>query len=298
VALTRESEKRTRVTDVARAVHVIEMEKGERKSAREWSEITTGLQKQLGGEQKRVVELQKQGTRADRAYQLRTAALEEKLGAEHAARLREQDDYKVATLVVVPRFPIYDLFPFRLLYPVHKVTLLMVDKLKQSKKEANHKLRNLRQRLGVQPEFRVVDLSEIDGPEVGTDEDMRAELALLKAQLGVENARLRRLVCGAGKGRPKSPEFEFASRTILATGKPKPQPANSNYHNLTAFSQLLGCSARAARDQILVAAQLFLNEENFCEFEVEVPNERWFRHQRKGLGYEAWLYAMIRVAKC
>jgi hypothetical protein len=47
-----------------------------------------------------------------------------------------------------------------------------------------------------------------------------------------------------------------------------------------------------------VAAQLFLNEATFLEFEVEVPNERWFRHQRKGLGYEAWLYAMVRVAKC
>ena len=49
---------------------------------------------------------------------------------------------------------------------------------------------------------------------------------------------------------------------------------------------------------MLVAAQLFLNEEKFVEFELEVPNERWFRHQRKGLGYEAWLYAMMRVAKC
>ena len=47
-----------------------------------------------------------------------------------------------------------------------------------------------------------------------------------------------------------------------------------------------------------MAAQLFLNEAKYLEFEVEVPNERWFRHQRKGLGYEAWLYAMVRVAKC
>ncbi len=116
---------------------------------------------------------------------------------------------------------------------MHKVNLAMVDKLKQFKKEANHKLRNLRQRLGrqnVQPDFRVVDLSEIDGPEEGTDEDMRAEVALLKAQLGVENDRLRRLVYGAGKGRPKSPEFEFAARTILATGTLKPQPHQSIYH--------------------------------------------------------------------
>jgi hypothetical protein len=39
-----------------------------------------------------------------------------------------------------------------------------------------------------------------------------------------------------------------------------------------------------------VAAQLFLNEAKFLEFEVEVPNERWFRHQRKSLGCEACLY--------
>ncbi len=202
MALTREREKRTRVTEIAREEHASDMEKAERKSAREWSGIITGLQKQLGEEQKRVVELQQQGTRSDRAYQLGTAKLEEKLGAEHAARLREQDDYKVSTFILVPRFSIYDLFPFRLLDLVHKVTLAMVDKLKQSKKEANHKLRNLWQRLGrqnVQLEFRVVVLSEIDGLEEGTDEDMRAELALLKAQTGVEDARLRRFVYGAGK---------------------------------------------------------------------------------------------------
>ena len=80
---------------------------------------------------------------------------------------------------------------------------MMVDKLKQFKKEENHKLRILRQRLGrqnLEPEFRVVDLSEIDGPEQNTDEDMRAELALLKGQIEVENARFRRLIYGAGKG--------------------------------------------------------------------------------------------------
>ena len=49
---------------------------------------------------------------------------------------------------------------------------------------------------------------------------------------------------------------------------------------------------------MVVAAQLFLDETKFAEFESEVPAERWFRSQRKGLGYEAWLYAMVRVAKC
>jgi hypothetical protein len=49
---------------------------------------------------------------------------------------------------------------------------------------------------------------------------------------------------------------------------------------------------------MVVAAQLFLEHTKYLEFEREVPAERWFRSQRKGLGYEAWLYAMIRVAKC
>jgi hypothetical protein len=104
--------------EIARAEYILEKEKAQRSSAKDWSVITTGLQKQLGDEQRRVVELQKQGSRSDRLHQSRTAALEDKLGAEHAARLRDQDDYKV-TLVVVCRFSIYDLFPFRLLYPVH-----------------------------------------------------------------------------------------------------------------------------------------------------------------------------------
>jgi hypothetical protein len=115
-----------------------------------------------------------------------------------------------------------------LIYLVHKVALEKIDKLKQTKKEANHKLRNLRQRiarLNDQPGFTVVDLSEIDVPEEIADEDMRAELALLQLNKAVEDERLRRLVYGAGKGRPKSPAFEFAARTILATGKSQPPPA-------------------------------------------------------------------------
>ncbi len=105
------------------------------------------------------------------------------------------------------------------------MALAKIDKLKQTKKEANHKLRNLRQRiarLNDQPGFTVVDLSEIDVPEEIADEDMRAELALLQLNKALEDERLRRLVYGAGKGRPKSPVFEFAVRTILATGKSQP----------------------------------------------------------------------------
>ena len=74
----------------------------------------------------------------------------------------------------------------------------------------------------------------------------------------------------------QSPEFEFAARTILATG----------------------CSARAAKDNLLVGARLFLPADKYALLETEVPGERWFREQRKGLGYESWLHSMIRIAKC
>ncbi len=71
-------------------------------------------------------------------------------------------------------------------------------------------------------------------------------------------------------------EFEFAARTVLATG----------------------CSARAAKDNLLVGARLFLPPDKYEKLENDVPGERWFRDQRKGLCYEAYLHSMIRSAKC
>ena len=97
----------------------------------------------------------------------------------------------------------------------------MVDRLKQYKKEANHKLRNLRQKLSrqnVDVGLKVVDMSDMDGDEDIPYEELSQELALLKLTAGTEDERLRRLVYGTGKGRPKSPQFEFAARTILASG--------------------------------------------------------------------------------
>ncbi len=77
-----------------------------------------------------------------------------------------------------------------------------------------------------------VDLAQVPCEEDGsTYNDLRVELSLLREQQRIEDERLLRLVTGIGKGRGKSPQFEFAAHTILATG----------------------CSARAARDQILVA---------------------------------------------
>ncbi len=108
----------------------------------------------------------------------------------------------------------------------------MVGKLEQQKKEANHKIKMLRQQLRRVPDAtpgsgHIVDLSEVPCEEDGTtDNDVRRELVLLQKQLQEEDERVSQLITGTGKGRSKSLAFEFAARTILATG----------------------CSALAARD--------------------------------------------------
>ncbi len=118
----------------------------------------------------------------------------------------------------------------------------------------------------------VVDYSSVPDEDDGkTANDIRAELALLEEKKREEHKRL-----ASGRGGGKSPDFEFAARAIWATG----------------------CSARAAKDNLLVGARLFLPQDKYDKFESEVPGERWFRAQRKGLGYEAWLHSMIRFAKC
>ena len=156
-----------------------------------------------------------------------------------------------------------------------------MDKLEQQKRDANHKIKMLQQQIRRGLDLAtgnrdIVDLSEVPCEDDGTTlNDVRTELLMLQDQVRIEDDHFSRLIRGAGKGRGKSLEFEFAARTILATG----------------------CSARAARDQILVTGQLFLPSAKYELFEREVPTERWFRYQRKGLGYEAWLYSMVRVAK-
>jgi hypothetical protein len=159
----------------------------------------------------------------------------------------------------------------------------MVAKLELIKRETHHKIKMLQQQLRrcsdkkESEEAHVVDVSNVPHEEDGlTDNELRGELALMNDKLAEEHQRFTQLLSGCGRGRGKSPEFEFAARTILATG----------------------CSARAAKDNLLVGARLFLPPDKYEICEREVPGERWFRHQRKGLGYEAWLHSMIRVAKC
>ncbi len=74
----------------------------------------------------------------------------------------------------------------------------------------------------------VFNFSETEADEIIEEEEWRRELDLLRRNASIEDERLRRLVHGSGQGRPKSAEFEFAARTILATGilrlKLNPQP--------------------------------------------------------------------------
>ncbi len=158
----------------------------------------------------------------------------------------------------------------------------MVKKLEQSQRETNHKIKRIRQQHRqmsdkLSNKVDVVDFASVpDEGDGKSANDIREELALLAEKVKEEHNRLESLLSGCGRGRGKSAEFEFAARPILATG----------------------CSARAAKDNLLVGAKLFLPPDKYDKFESEVPGERWFRAQRKGLGYEAWLHSMIRLAKC
>jgi hypothetical protein len=125
--------------------------------------------------------------------------------------------------------------------------------------------------------MHAVDLSNVPDVDDGkTCNDLRAEIVLMEDKAKQEDDRVSKLLLGCGRGRGKSPEFEFAARTVLATG----------------------CSSRAAKDNLLVGARLFLPPDKYAIFETQVSTERWFRVQRKGLGYEAWLHSMIRLGKC
>jgi hypothetical protein len=101
------------------------------------------------------------------------------------------------------------------------MTKAKVNKLQESRKETNHKLKSLRQKLMQRNDDCVFPLVDLSGEEVSIDDpenDVRKELAILRNIQNVEDERVRRLVHGTGQGRPKSPAFEFAARTILATG--------------------------------------------------------------------------------
>ena len=58
-----------------------------------------------------------------------------------------------------------------------------------------------------------------------------------------------------------------------------------------------GCSARAAREQLLQSARMFLRQDAARAYADLVPNLRWFQGQREALGNEAWLYSMVELTR-
>ena len=83
------------------------------------------------------------------------------------------------------------------------------------------------------------------------------------------------MLASTGKGRPRSGAFEHQVRSILASG----------------------CSARAARGQLLQSAGVFLRPTAYAAYANVVPNLRWFQGQREALGNEAWLYSMVELCR-
>ncbi len=58
-----------------------------------------------------------------------------------------------------------------------------------------------------------------------------------------------------------------------------------------------GCSAKAARGTVAMSAKTFMSAAGWKEMESVLHLERWFRLQREGLGFEAWTYAVVEVAR-
>jgi hypothetical protein len=59
-----------------------------------------------------------------------------------------------------------------------------------------------------------------------------------------------------------------------------------------------GCSARQARDTILLTAGFLLPAALAVPLCEEVPTARWFVNQREALGLEATVYAFMAVGAC
>jgi hypothetical protein len=140
-------------------------------------------------------------------------------------------------------------------------------------------------------------------------EEAGNEIAKLEADVFFLQERLEEdarfdisLVTGSGRGRPKSDAFVAHVRCLLATGlfsrlSPVISPLSFPLSSHLSYP-VIGYSARSAREQTLVSASFYMNPKHFEEFREEVPHLSWFKTQRKGLGYEAWLYAMVRLAGC
>ena len=88
------------------------------------------------------------------------------------------------------------------------------------------------------------------------DEKTREKIVLVQKQVAEHKKQEWQAVnemTAPGSGRPKSFAFEHQVRTVLASG----------------------CSARAAREQVLTSARVYLSAEVCNVYESMVPNKRW-----------------------
>ena len=123
---------------------------------------------------------------------------------------------------------------------------------------------------------------------------LEVEVFELHGQLENELRFDMALINGAGRGRPKSGPFVGYVRCLLGTGviAPSPSPSFPAYASPTTStcpspsncaSHLVGSSARACREQMLVSAAFYMAPKKFEQFRDQVPHVSWFKTQRKGL---------------
>ena len=127
--------------------------------------------------------------------------------------------------IVTVIFLFYDLLQVYSLYLYwYQAATHAISLLNQSKVATKHKIKILQQQLRrnagkLAGDQHVVDWSSVPNEEdAKTEHELRGEIALMEENNRIENDRLSELLRGCGRGRGKSREFEFAARTILATG--------------------------------------------------------------------------------
>jgi hypothetical protein len=74
-------------------------------------------------------------------------------------------------------------------------------------------------------------------------------------------------------------------------------PVNDKFTRHVRALLASGASAAATLKQLSLNARLFLNDEDYNHFVLDLPRIRWFQYQRKGLGLESYLYTLTRIAK-
>ena len=75
-------------------------------------------------------------------------------------------------------------------------------------------------------------------------------------------------------------------------------PVNDNFVRHARALLAAGGSAAATLKQLSLNARFFLNDEDYTQFQQDLPKTRWFQYQREGLGMESHLYNLTRISKC